>query len=185
MYRQLGHENVFVVDGGVTAWKAARQSLETGFQKNRPAGMEKAEKSVKKISPEELNANQSELVLFVDTSEDFSQGHTPGAKWITRSWLEAEIVDTAPSKSTSIAVTCKDGRSSTLAAATLQDLGYNNVVALNGGISAWKTAGLPIEEGLTGIVRPPSDINYLGVSRSYGEMMNYLRWETALGEKYA
>jgi len=25
----------------------------------------------------------------------------------------------------------------------------------------------------------------LGVSRSYGEMMNYLRWETALGEKYA
>jgi rhodanese-related sulfurtransferase len=185
MYRQLGHENVFVVDGGVTAWKAARQSLETGFQKNRPAGMEKAEKSVKKISPEELNANQSELVLFVDTSEDFSQGHTPGAKWITRSWLEAEIVDTAPSKSTSIAVTCKDGRSSTLAAATLQDLGYNNVVALNGGISAWKNAGLPIEEGLTGIVRPPSDINYLGVSRSYGEMMNYLRWETALGEKYA
>ena len=44
---------------------------------------------------------------------------------------------------------------------------------------------MPIEEGLTGIVRPPSDINYLGVSRSYGEMMNYLRWETALGEKYA
>ena len=52
-------------------------------------------------------------------------------------------------------------------------------------MTAWKQAGLPVEEGLTGIVRPPSDINYLGVARSYGEMMNYLRWETALGEKYA
>jgi hypothetical protein len=42
-----------------------------------------------------------------------------------------------------------------------------------------------VEEGLTGIVRPPADINYLGVDRSYGEMMNYLRWETELGFKYA
>ena len=102
-----------------------------------------------------------------------------------RSWLEVEIVDAVPSKSESITVTCKDGRSSTLAAATLQGLGYTNVTVLEGGLAGWKQAGLPIEEGLTGIVRPPSDINYLGVSRSYGEMMNYLRWETALGEKYA
>ena len=147
--------------------------------------MSEAEASVKKVSAQDLSASKPDLVLFVDTSEDFSQGHTPGAKWITRSWLEVEITDAAPSKSASIAVTCRDGRSSTLAAATLQDLGYTNVTALDGGMAAWKQAGLPVEEGLTGIVRPPSDINYLGVSRSYGEMMNYLRWETALGEKYA
>ncbi len=185
MYRQLGHENVFAVDGGAPAWQNAGQSLETGFPANTLAGMNEAEVSVKKISAQDLNSNQPDLVLFVDTSEDFSQGHTPGAKWITRSWLEVEITDAAPSKSAPIAVTCRDGRSSTLAAATLQELGYSNVTALDGGMSAWKQAGLPVEEGLTGIVRPPSDINYLGVSRSYGEMMNYLRWETALGEKYA
>jgi len=185
MYRQLGHENVFAVDGGAPAWQAAGESLETGFPANTLAGMKEAEASVKKISAQDLNSNQPDLVLFVDTSEDFSQGHTPGAKWITRSWLEVEITDAAPSKGASIAVTCRDGRSSTLAAATLQELGYTNVTALDGGMAAWKQAGLPVEEGLTGIVRPPSDINYLGVSRSYGEMMNYLRWETALGEKYA
>ena len=147
--------------------------------------MKDAKASVETVSAQALFSNQPDLVLFVDTSEDFSKGHTPGAKWMTRSWLEVEIVDAVPSKSASITVTCKDGRSSTLAAATLQGLGYTNVTVLEGGLAGWKQAGLPIEEGLTGIVRPPSDINYLGVSRSYGEMMNYLRWETALGEKYA
>ena len=32
---------------------------------------------------------------------------------------------------------------------------------------------------------PPNDVVILGVDRSPAEMMNYLRWETALGEKYA
>jgi len=185
LYRQLGHDNVLVVDGGAPAWQAAGQTLETGFPISSLAGLATAEASVKKVSAQDLSSNQPDLVLFVDTSEDFSQGHTPGAKWITRSWLEVEIVDAAKSKDMSITVTCRDGRSATLAAATLQELGYTNVSALDGGLAAWKKAGLTVEEGLTGIVRPPSDINYLGVSRSYGEMMNYLRWETALGEKYA
>jgi len=185
LYRQLGHDNVLVVDGGAPAWRAAGQTLETGFPVSSLAGLATAEASVKKVSAQDFSSSQPDLVLFVDTSEDFSQGHTPGAKWITRSWLEVEIVDAAKSKDMCITVTCRDGRSATLAAATLQELGYTNVSALDGGLAAWKKAGLTVEEGLTGIVRPPSDINYLGVSRSYGEMMNYLRWETALGEKYA
>ncbi len=185
MYRQLGHENVFTVDGGAPAWQAAGQTFETGFPATRLAGLSEAEASVQKISAQDLNANQPDLVLFVDTSEDFSQGHTPGAKWMTRSWLEVEIEAAGPSKDASVTVTCRDGRGSILASATLQGLGYTNVSVLHGGMAAWKQAGLPVEEGLTGIVRRPSDINYLGVSRSYGEMMNYLRWETALGEKYA
>lgn len=185
LYRQLGHDNVFAVDGGTSAWQAAGQVMETGFPSSSFAGMSAAEASVKKVSAQELNSRQPDLVLFVDTSEDFSKGHTPGAKWITRSWLEIEVLEAAPDKSASITVTCRDGRSSTLAAATLQSMGYTNVTVLEGGVAAWRQAGLTVEEGLTGIVRPPSDINYLGVSRSYGEMMNYLRWETALGEKYA
>ncbi|MAF40021.1 MAG: sulfurtransferase [Chloroflexi bacterium] len=185
LYRQLGHENVFAVDGGALAWQAAGQTFETGSPSSSLAGLSAAEASVKKVSAQNLSASQPDLVLFTDTSEDFSHGHTPGAKWITRSWLEVEVLDAAPSKGASITVTCRDGRGSTLAAATLQGMGYTNITVLDGGMAAWRKAGLTVEEGLTGIVRPPSDINYLGVSRSYGEMMNYLRWETALGEKYA
>ena len=36
--------------------------------------------------------------------------------------------------------------------------------------------------GLTGVMRAPDDV--LPVRRSYAEMLNYLRWEEALGEKY-
>ena len=185
LFRQLGHENVFVVDGGAPAWQTDGRTLETGVPAPGLAGLVAAEASVKKVSAQELSVNYPDVVLFTDTSEDFSHGHTPGAKWITRSWLEVEILEAAPAKGASITVTCRDGRGSTLAAATLQDMGYTNVTVLDGGMAAWRKAGLPVEEGLTGIVRPPSDINYLGISRSYGEMMNYLRWETALGEKYA
>lgn len=185
LYRQMGHENVFAVDGGVPAWQKAGQMPEIGFADSTVAAMAEAEASVKKVSPQELNSGNPDLVLFVDTSQDFSQGHTSGAKWISRSWLELEIDAAAPSKSASIVVTCGRGGSATLAAATLQGMGYTNVSVLDGGMAAWRQAGLPVEEGLTGIVRPPSDINYLGVDRGYAEMMNYLRWETDLGAKYA
>ena len=185
MYRQMGHENVFAVDGGAPAWQAAGQTLETGFPASTVANLAEADGSVKKISPQDLNNSQPDLVIYVETSQDYSQGHTTGAKWLSRSWLELEIEGMAPSKDASIVTTCGGGKGATLAAATLHSLGYTNVSALDGGMNAWKAANLPVEQGLTGIVRPPSDVNYLGVDRSYAEMMNYLRWETALGEKYA
>ena len=192
-YRQMGHQEVYAVDGGAPAWAASGRELVSGMERSPVAGLGDAFRSVKLVEAQELHDNlvlsgaegTPEIVLFVDTSQDFSAGHTPGAKWVSRSWLEIEIGDIAPDKSTSIAVTCATGRNSALAAVTLGDLGYTNVSVLEGGMAKWREAGLPVEQGLTGIVRPPADINYLGVDRSYGEMMNYLRWETELGFKYA
>ena len=185
LYRQMGHQEVYAVDGGAPAWAASGRELSEGMERSSVAGLGDAFRSVSLVSAQDLNDNPSEVVLFVDTSQDFSGGHTPGAKWLSRSWLELEIGDAAPDKSTAITVTCATGRNSALAAVTLGELGYSNVSVLEGGIAKWRDAGLPVEQGLTGIVRPPADINYLGVDRSYGEMMNYLRWETELGVKYA
>ena len=184
-YRQMGHREVYVVDGGAPAWAVSGRELASGVERASVAGLGDAFRSVALVSAQELNDNPPQVVLFVDTSQDFSGGHTPGAKWLSRSWLEIEIGDLAPDKNTSIAVTCGSGRNSALAAVTLGELGYTSVSVLEGGMGAWRQAGLPVEQGLTGIVRPPADINYLGVDRSYGEMMNYLRWETELGFKYA
>ena len=185
LYRQMGHQEVYAVDGGASAWAASGRELSEGMERSSVAGLGDAFRSVSLVSAQDLNDNPSEVVLFVDTSQDFSGGHTPGAKWLSRSWLELEIGDAAPDKSTAITVTCATGRNSALAAVTLGELGYLNVSVLEGGMAKWREAGLPVEQGLTGIVRPPADINYLGVDRSYGEMMNYLRWETELGVKYA
>ena len=184
-YRQMGHKEVYAVDGGAPAWAASGRELATGTERASVAGLGDAFRNATLVSAQELHDNPPQVVLFVDTSQDFSGGHTPGAKWLSRSWLEIEIGDMVPDKSAQITVTCSSGRNSALAAVTLGELGYSNVSVLEGGIGAWRQAGLPVEEGLTGIVRPPADINYLGVDRSYGEMMNYLRWETELGYKYA
>ncbi len=184
-YRQMGHKEVYVVDGGAPGWAASGRELTEGVERASVAGLGDAFRSATLVSAQELHDNPPQVVLFVDTSQDFSGGHTSGAKWVSRSWLEIEIDGISPDKSAPIAVTCATGRNSALAGVTLRELGYTNVSVLEGGMSAWRQASLPVEQGLTGIVRPPADINYLGVDRSYGEMMNYLRWETELGFKYA
>ena len=45
-------------------------------------------------------------------------------------------------------------------------------------------AGLPVEKGLTNVMSPPADVVASGPARNYADMMNYLRWEEALGHKY-
>jgi 3-mercaptopyruvate sulfurtransferase SseA len=94
------------------------------------------------------------------------------------------VGDVAPTKEAAIGVICSDGRASTLAGATLKELGYRDVSVLEGGMQAWRREGLPVENGLAGVMTSPTDVVILGVDRNPAEMMHYLRWETALGDKY-
>jgi rhodanese-related sulfurtransferase len=184
-YRQMGLEEVYAVDGGTSAWAASGRSLEKGMPDERPFGHDEARAKVKLLSPAELHASPPAAVIFVDTSQDFTRGHLTGARWVPRGWLEFWIADIVPSKSTVVAVTCNDGRSSVLAGATLQALGYQHVSVLEGGMAAWQNAGLPVEKGLSGVMAPPTDVVPYGPDRNFADMQNYLRWEEALGYKYA
>ena len=44
-----------------------------------------------------------------------------------------------------IVAVCELGKISTLAAATLRDLGFRGATALDGGMKAWREAGHPLE----------------------------------------
>jgi rhodanese-related sulfurtransferase len=44
----------------------------------------------------------------------------------------------------SVIVVCNEGYQSSLAAATLQDLGFSRATDLDGGFQAWREAGLPV-----------------------------------------
>ena len=81
-------------------------------------------------------------------------------------------------------MTCLDGANAALAGATLVDMGYKDVMVLDGGMAAWQLAGLAVEQGLSGVMSSPNDVVVFGPDRSYADMMNYLRWEEALGKKY-
>jgi rhodanese-related sulfurtransferase len=132
-----------------------------------------------------LQASKPPVVIFVDTSQDFVRGHVPGAHWVPRGWLELRLAEVVPARETPVAVTCLDGRNATLAGATLKELGYQSVAVLDGGMAAWQRAGLPVEKGLAGVMAPPNDVVLSGPDRNFADMMNYLRWEEALGYKYA
>ncbi len=195
-YRQLGHREVYAVDGGTEAWVADGRPLESGMSlgalndgsiggETESELLVNARRAVPAVSARALEQNRPDVIIFVDTSQDFARAHVPGSVWIPRGWLEFQIKDHVRSNDASIVVTCVDGRQSLLAAATLRQIGYSNARVLSGGVTSWQAARLPVEEGLSGVTRTPSDIVFSGPDRTYADMQNYLRWETALGEKYA
>jgi rhodanese-related sulfurtransferase len=186
-FRQMGYPRVSAVDGGVDAWSQRGLPLATGADDVVPLGLVEAEAHVTSLSPAELQAQleqgptRGQVVLFVDSSRQFARGHVPGARWLSRSWLELEVGSRVADFEQPVIVTDSDGRGAALAASTLAEMGYQQVAVLSGGMRAWQAAGLPIEQGLSGVMQPPDDVVLAGLERSAAEAIEYLRWETALG----
>lgn len=87
---------------------------------------------------------QSNAVIIIDVREDHEvqEGMIPGAMHLGRGILERDIETKIHDKQTEIILYCGGGYRSALAAENLQKMGYRNVWSLDGGIKAWKTAGL-------------------------------------------
>lgn len=85
--------------------------------------------------------------VLVDVREDheWAKGRLPGAMHLARGILERDIESHFADKSTPIVLYCGGGYRSVLAAESLQRMGYENVVSLDGGFRSWRDSGLPIE----------------------------------------
>ncbi|MBU6329075.1 MAG: molybdopterin-synthase adenylyltransferase MoeB [Acidobacteria bacterium] len=82
--------------------------------------------------------------VFLDVREpdEYEQGAIPGAIHIPRGHLEAQIEGRVPDRSTPVVVFCAGGVRSAFAAKTLGELGYTDVVSMDGGFNRWKDQGL-------------------------------------------
>ena len=94
--------------------------------------------------------------LLVDTRPGWQreqEGDAPGCAVIERNHLEWRLDPTSDARipqavdhDVTWIVVCSEGYASSLAAASLQDLGLRNATDLDGGFRAWKAAGLPVGE---------------------------------------
>jgi len=117
--------------------------------------LEQARRRLKRVTPEQAAAERATGALLVDTrtaQQRDRDGAIPGALVIDRSVLEWRLDPTSPSRIPEakdqlvrVILVCAEGYSSSLAAASLQDLGLVNATDVIGGFEAWKAAGLPVE----------------------------------------
>ena len=117
--------------------------------------LEKARRRLKRVSAEQAAAEQANGALLVDTRTEHQRhrdGEIPGALVIDRTVPEWRLDPTSPSRvaeatdhNVRVILICSQGYSSSLAAASLQDLGLVKATDVIGGFEAWKAAGLPVE----------------------------------------
>ncbi len=81
------------------------------------------------------------VLLDVREADEIAAGSIAGSLDIPRGLLETSVEARLPDKHVDLVVMCAGGTRSALAAATLQDLGYDNVVSMRGGFNAWKDEG--------------------------------------------
>jgi rhodanese-related sulfurtransferase len=107
-----------------------------------------------RVGPDKAAALVAEGAVLVDTRPQWQrddEGSLPGALLIERNHLEWRLdpasdarIPEATDHDVRWIVVCSEGYSSSLAAASLQDLGLHNATDLDGGFRGWKAAGLPV-----------------------------------------
>lgn len=93
----------------------------------------------------EFASNADTHLIDIRERDEFTDGYIDGADFIPRGLLELKIENQIPDKSDRVILYCGGGTRSALGAKALQQLGYENVESMEGGISAWKDAGYPID----------------------------------------
>jgi rhodanese-related sulfurtransferase len=110
---------------------------------------------LERLEPAEAQAELGNGALLIDIRSDSQRaadGVVPGAAFVPRNVLEWRLDPASPHREPELArpgrrivLMCDEGYQSSLAAATLQELGLPHATDLAGGFQAWRDAGLPVD----------------------------------------
>ncbi len=95
-----------------------------------------------------LESNQSFALIDVREVGEYNSTHIPESSLIPRRELEFRITASVPHSGSHVVLCDDDGRRASLAAGTLESLGYTNVSVLDRGINWWASLDYPTEWGV-------------------------------------
>jgi rhodanese-related sulfurtransferase len=120
--------------------------------------LERARAGLQRLEPRQAVDAWAEGALLVDIrpqAQRRHEGEIPGALIIERNVLELRLdpasawrIPEADGYDRQLVVVCSEGYTSSLAAASLQELGMRRATDLAGGFRAWAAAGLPTRQAL-------------------------------------
>jgi rhodanese-related sulfurtransferase len=117
--------------------------------------LDASRRRLRRLAPCEARDAMAAGAVLVDIRsepEREGDGVIPGAHFVSRNVLEWRL-DPASGHSDpslgdgldrAVILVCNEGYQSSLAAATLHDLGFRHATDLAGGFQAWRAAGLPV-----------------------------------------
>ncbi len=114
--------------------------------------LSEARSRLARLTPHEAHRAQQTGAVLIDIRPEASretEGRLPDAVVIERTVLEWRLDPASKARlpfasyDMHVVIVCNEGYSSSLAAATLQDLGIQMATDMDGGYRAWKAAGLP------------------------------------------
>ncbi len=91
-------------------------------------------------------AGEAFTLIDVREESEFAAGHIPGAMHLGRGVLERDIERAVPDPAAPVVLYCGGGFRSALAAESLQQMGYTNVISMDGGWTVWANAGGEVEK---------------------------------------
>ena len=124
-------------------------STETRRRSSGADLISQARESIEEIQPpaanEELHGSDDVALIDVREEHEFEERHIDGAIHVPRGHLESRIEQFVPDRSQRMILYCASGTRSALAAKPLaEDLGYEDVASMAGGITLWRDRGLPV-----------------------------------------
>jgi rhodanese-related sulfurtransferase len=114
-----------------------------------------ARRRLERVDPTQASEAIARGALLIDIraeSQRAADGVVPGSTFIARNVLEwrcdpasAHRDPAIDGRERQLIIMCNEGYQSSLAAATLHELGLTTATDLDGGFQAWRAAGLPVE----------------------------------------
>jgi rhodanese-related sulfurtransferase len=155
--RDLGHQDVRLLDGGLAAWRAAGHRTDYGTNVPGKDYGEKVavQRKTPHLTPDEIVERQQRgenlIILDSRTQPEYERSHVPGAYLVPGGELPARVqtlLAEPENKDATIVVNCAGRTRSILGADILLRLGIKNpVYALENGTMAWSMAGHELERG--------------------------------------